>query len=144
MRIARRLLRFHRGRNPEVRLGNRARDRRRWEEAAGHYRKALAVEPDRMAIWVQYGHALKEAGDLAGGENAYRRALALAPEIADTHLQLGHLLKLQGRAGGAISAYLRALALDRRFAPASAELAALGWSASRIERALSRAPAAPQ
>jgi glycosyltransferase involved in cell wall biosynthesis len=123
-----------------VRHARRARAAQDWTLAALHYRLALDYRPDRAGLWVQYGHALKESGNFSAAEGAYRRALALGPDVADTHLQLGHVLKLQGHAGGAVSAYLRALAVDRHFAPALAELAALGWSASRIERALSRMP----
>jgi glycosyltransferase involved in cell wall biosynthesis len=143
MRIARRLFRLRRGRNPEFRLGNRARDRRRWAEAAGHYRKALAVEPDRVAIWVQYGHALKESGDPVAGENAYRRAIALARDIADTHLQLGHALKLQGRTDEAAAAYFDALTLDPGLHSAALELFTLGWhSGGGNDAATSRMAAA--
>jgi glycosyltransferase involved in cell wall biosynthesis len=127
MRIARRLFRLRRRRNPELWRGNRARDRRRWKEAAGHYQKALAVEPDRVAIWVQYGHALKESGDPVAGENAYRRAIALAPANADTHLQLGHALKLQGRIDEAAAAYLDALSRDPELHAAALELFNFGW-----------------
>ncbi len=127
MRIARRLFRLRPRRNPEFWRGNRARDRRRWKEAAGHYEKALAVEPERVAIWVQYGHALKESGDSVAGENAYRRAIALAPAIADTHLQLGHALKLQGRTDEAAAAYLDALSLDPELHAAALELFNFGW-----------------
>jgi Flp pilus assembly protein TadD len=72
----------------------RARD---WPEAALLYAEGLATHPNDAAAWVQYGHALKEAGDRRQAEEAYRRALALDPGLPDTHLQLGHLLKLQGR-----------------------------------------------
>ncbi len=123
-----------------VRLARRAREAQDWTLAALHYRRALDGRPGRPARWVQYGHALKESGHFPAAEGAYRKALALAPAVADTHLQLGHVLKLQGQTGGAIAAYLGALAIDRHFAPALAELDALGWSANRIERVLSRAP----
>jgi glycosyltransferase involved in cell wall biosynthesis len=124
-----------------IRRARRARDAGDWTLAALCYRRVLEREPTRAAIWVQYGHALKECGNFSAAEAAYRRAIALAPDIADTYLQLGHLAKIQGSIGGAVSAYLRALKTDRRFGPALAELTALGWSAERIERALSRAPA---
>jgi tetratricopeptide (TPR) repeat protein len=124
-----------------VRRANRARDARDWTLAALYYRRALERDPDRAAIWVQYGHALKESGNFSAAEAAYRKAIALAPDVADTYLQLGHVSKIQGYAGGAVAAYLRALKIDRQFAPALAELAALGWSADRIEEALSRSPA---
>jgi glycosyltransferase involved in cell wall biosynthesis len=136
MRIGR-LLRFGRRRNPEFWLGNQARDLRRWREAAGHYEKALALQPERAAIWVQYGHALKEAGDLAAGERAYRKAIALAPEVADTHLQLGHALKLQGRGDEAATAYLDALDRDPHLHAALFELSNLGWAAGEYGDAVS-------
>ncbi|HJU19187.1 MAG TPA: tetratricopeptide repeat protein [Stellaceae bacterium] len=138
MRIAGRLLRLRRGKNPAFRLGNRARDLRRWEEAAGHYQKALAIEPERAAIWVQYGHALKEMGDPAAAERAYRRALAVAPDLADTHLQLGHALKLQGRIEEAAAAYLAALALDPKLHFASFELFNLAWNLGKLSGSLLR------
>src|SRR5207302_9934790 len=76
------------------------------------YENAIAAEPWNFAIWVQYGHALKESGDAAAGEEAYRKALRLAPEVADTHLQLGHVLKIQGRTDEASAAYVDALTLE--------------------------------
>ena len=68
-----------------VTLADRARDARQWELAAQLYRKALDRNPRNPAIWVQYGHALKESGELrdpdklAQAEIAYRRALSLDP-----------------------------------------------------------------
>jgi lipopolysaccharide biosynthesis regulator YciM len=117
--------------------GNRARDQRDWKDAAVWYRKALEADPQRPAIWVQLGHALKEQGDRVGGEKAYRRSLELAYNVADTHLQLGHVLKLQGRIPEAAQAYFKALVLDDAFAYARMELVGLGYSQSEIEGALS-------
>src|SRR4029077_3885832 len=101
-----------------VTLADRARDARQWEIAVGHYRKALSRNPKNSPIWVQYGHALKESGELrdpdklAQAETAYRRALSLDPGAADSYLQLGHVLKLQGKKEEARAAYLRAYVLD--------------------------------
>ena len=111
---------------------NRARDAAQWALAAQSYREALQAVPRAPAIWVQYGHALKESGCVAEAEDAYRRALALAPDAADTHLQLGHALKLQQRIAEAEAAYRRALALDPAQVYARDELAALGWPAERV------------
>src|SRR5207249_7436193 len=91
---------------------DRARSTQQWPLAARLYRKALDRNPDNPPIWVQYGHALKEAGDLAEAERAYRAAIAREPTAADSHLQLGHVLKLQGKQEEAEPAYLRAFALD--------------------------------
>jgi hypothetical protein len=82
--------------------------------------------------WVQFGHALKEAGHRDEAETAYRQSLQLAPDVADTHLQLGYVLKLLGRRDEAAEAFARALRIDRTLPPALDELIALGesWRAS--------------
>jgi glycosyltransferase involved in cell wall biosynthesis len=117
---------------------DRARDSRDWVSAAQYYRKALDQKPDNPPIWVQYGHALKESGNLADAEDAYRKSLDLDDDVADTHLQLGHALKIQGRKIEASAAYLRALALDPELNHASFELRDLGWTRGRIQLALRR------
>jgi tetratricopeptide (TPR) repeat protein len=127
------LLRFRRKQN-FVDLANHARDERQWELAARLYRKALDRNPGNVGIWVQYGHSLKESGELRDPDKltragfAYRRALALDPGVADTHLQLGHVLKLQGKIEEAQLAYLRAFALDPAMLHPVRELSRLGWS----------------
>jgi tetratricopeptide (TPR) repeat protein len=113
-------------RESSLSLADRARDAGRWELAALHYRKALEAS-ESAAIWVQYGHALKESGRIAEAEAAYNRSLNLDGQIADTHLQLGHALKLQGGQSVAILAYLEAFRLDPSSPEAYRELIALGW-----------------
>src|SRR5438105_1443668 len=116
-----------------VALANRARDAGQWEIAAQLYRKALDRNPRNAAIWVQYGHALKESGELrdpdklAQGEIAYRRALSLDPGVADTYVQLGHILKLQGKTEEAQAAYLRAFTVEPSLPAPLPELRWLGW-----------------
>jgi tetratricopeptide (TPR) repeat protein len=114
----------------------RAQEARKWELAARHYREALDAMPNAPEMWVQYGHALKESGKVAGAEAAYRRAINLDPDSADAHLQLGHALKIQGRIDEAGSAYFRSMALDPTPRHPRDELIALGWTAERIERRL--------
>ena len=104
--------------------------------AARYYREALDHKPDNPAIWVQYGHALKESGNVSEAENAYRKSIELDPNVADTHLQLGHALKIQGRKIEAGAAYLHALVLDPVLDHASIELRDLGWTTGRIRLAL--------
>lgn len=117
---------------------DRARDSRDWVAAVEFYREALAESPDKAAIWVQYGHALKESGSLSQAESAYRRALDLDAGTADTYLQLGHALKIQGKKIEASAAYFRALLLDPGLEDASLELRGLGWTRGRIRLALQR------
>ena len=115
-------------------LADRARDAQQWELSAQLYRKALDRNPRNPPIWVQYGHALKESGELRDpdmlvqAEVAYRRALSLDPGVADTYLQLGHVLKLQGKTEEARETYLRALALGSSLESAASELTQFGWS----------------
>src|SRR5207249_799806 len=52
---------------------DRAREAGQWDAAARLYRTALDRNARKPAIWIQYGHALKELGDLRGAEAAYRR-----------------------------------------------------------------------
>jgi tetratricopeptide (TPR) repeat protein len=124
-----------RRRKPDfIALADHAREARHWEIATQLYRKALDRYPRNPGIWVQYGHALKESGELrdpdklAQAEIAYRRALSLDPGIADTYLQLGHVLKLQGKTEDAQATYLRAFALDPAMPDPPEELKGLGWS----------------
>jgi lipopolysaccharide biosynthesis protein len=124
-----------RRRNEDVTaLADRARDARQWSLAAELYKEALDRKPSNPPIWVQYGHVMKEWGELrdpnklAQAETAYRRAFTLDPAVADTYLQLGHVLKLQGKMGEAQAAYLRAISVDSSLTEASFELRQLGWS----------------
>ncbi len=96
-----------------ITAGDTANRERRWPDALRHYAQALLIDPGLDAIWVQYGHAIKESGIHEMAELAYRRALALrhTPD-ADLPLQLGHVLKLQGRLAEALDAYLLSAALD--------------------------------
>jgi Flp pilus assembly protein TadD len=110
---------------PPLVLADRARDAGDWTLAARHYREALARDPAQPAIWVQYGHALKQSGNPADAEKAYRKSLELDGHIAEAHLQLGHLLRTQGRKEEAAKCYFQALALDPAAPPAALELLAL-------------------
>ncbi len=105
--------------------GDAARDVRDWPAAAGHYRAFLDARPDHFAIWVQYGHALKETGDRIGARAAYLRAISINPADADAQLQLGHVLKVMGERAQAEAAYAEALRLDPGFLLARDELMTL-------------------
>ena len=129
---------LRRGKPDFVTLADRARDAGQWELAAQLYRKALDRYPRNSGTWVQYGHALKESGELrapdklAQAEKAYRTALSLDPGAADTYVQLGHVLKLQGKTEEAQGAYLRAFALDPSSQFAQEELRGQGWSETHL------------
>jgi GT2 family glycosyltransferase/tetratricopeptide (TPR) repeat protein len=102
--------------------GDRLRDSRQYEAAAGAYGEALKLLPLRTDIRVQYGNMLKDSGRLAEAETAYRAALASARDNPEIHLQLGHVFKLQGRREKALIAYRRAADLDPLLEAARVEL----------------------
>lgn len=90
--------------------GDLARNMRDWPRARAAYGEFLQHLPARFDIWIQYGHACKEGGDLQEAEVAYRRAIAINGAHADAHLQLGHLLNITGRREEALQAYTDAVA----------------------------------
>ena len=95
-----------------LRSANAARDRGDWSTAAENYRAYLEFKPRRFAIWVQYGHALKESGRRAAALAAYSEALRLNPDDADLLLNLGHLHKLMGLREDAAGFYRRSAQRD--------------------------------
>jgi Flp pilus assembly protein TadD len=95
-KVAHRLNGYRRRPSP-IALANHARNAREWELAVRYYRDALNLKPDKPGIWVQYGHALTEAGKVSEAEVAYRRALEIDANDADTNAALGQVLVLQGK-----------------------------------------------
>lgn len=67
------------------------------EEALDWLRKAVAIDPDLGRGWVNYGVALRRAGDVKGAEAAYRKALEADPNAASAYQNLAALLRLQGQ-----------------------------------------------
>lgn len=123
--------------------GDRLRDEKHWQEAASSYASYLKNQADDWPIWVQYGHCLKEAGDVAGGLAAYRRALILEQNNSDLHLQIGHALKLLGAYEDALEAYRTALTLDAQNSEAQAEIAAM-QQALALAKAEAEKPKSPR
>lgn len=105
---------------------DRLRDERRWTEAAVAYAQVLKNEPNRSEIWVQYGHCLKESGNLSDAKQAYERALSINDAQADTWLQLGHANKLLGYNEDALKSYASALQRQPNLVAAIQEITRLG------------------
>lgn len=78
------------------RKGDIARDAADWLAAIRHYRRHLARKPEDYAIWVQLGHALKEAGQLTEAAEAYASAGRMRSTEADLFMSRGHLAKVVG------------------------------------------------
>lgn len=90
--------------------GDQARGKQNWAQAVSDYRAYLDHVSGDAPIWVQYGHALKENGDLAEAKLAYEHAVSLDPADTDVLLHLGHLLKRQGELHQAAEVFLELLA----------------------------------
>ena len=90
--------------------GDAARDERDWPRAAAAYRRHLEESPEDFDIWVQLGHATKEAGAFAEAEDAYEEARRLRPGDADLLLNIGHLYRRRGNLAEAAFAYRASLA----------------------------------
>ncbi len=81
------------------RQGDIARDQGDWPRAEAAYQAHLADTPDDAAIWVQYGHALKEQGKLGKAAAAYRTATVLRPNDADAELHRSNASLRAAQAG---------------------------------------------
>src|SRR5258708_37246718 len=104
---------------------DKARDERRWRDAAQLYRAYLAEYPNDFPIWVQCGHAEKESGEFDLAEQCYIAARRISVADADLHLQIGHLYKLMGRFGDAARSCQRGVELDAALVDAATELRTL-------------------
>lgn len=98
-----------------------------WIGAEDCYRRALELLPDRAAIWIQRGHALKESGRCQEGLACYLQADRLEPGNSDTALQIGHVLKILNRPTEAITWYERAASWVPPQQDAFVELEHLGY-----------------
>ena len=103
-------MRLRRQKAPRL-LGDQARDARQWELAARYYLDEVLRNPGAAPIWVQLGHALKEAGRTAHAETAYRNAASFDVASLDTLLSLAHALTMLRKDTEASALYAQALAL---------------------------------
>lgn len=121
-RIRQRLTRFQR----ELGKADRLRDRKLWPAAAHAYERALRVEPNHPDIWIQHGHAVKEAGRLHDALISYEHASTMDAQNVDAALQWAHCLQRVGQGQKAATQFLRALKLAPDLTGCGAPLGCLG------------------
>jgi tetratricopeptide (TPR) repeat protein len=102
----------------EGNLGAALQSEGRLDEAAAHYRRAIALRPDYAAAYSNLGTALRGQGRLDEAVTAYERAITLQPDFPDAHYNLANALVDQGKAPAAIEHFHVAL----RVVPGSAEV----------------------
>jgi tetratricopeptide (TPR) repeat protein len=104
-------------------LGEALTGRGRFEQAAAHLTRAIALNPGKAPLWYNLGTARLQGGAPGDAIADLRRALELQPVFPEALLNLGTCYARLGRRGPALEAYQRALAQRPGFADA---LVALG------------------
>jgi serine/threonine-protein kinase len=89
------------------------RDAKRWDEAIGYYRAALAVRPAATAVYNNIGRALHAKGCVEEAIAEYQKAIEIDPKFAPARVNLGQILSNDKHDyDGAIAYYKKALELD--------------------------------
>jgi tetratricopeptide (TPR) repeat protein len=107
-------------------------------EAVAQYEAALALRPQGIEIWHEFGQTLvNELGRGAEGVALFRQAVERAPDDGHLHFHLGHALTLLGRHAEAIECYRRSLELSPDYPIALLDLGisldALGRTQEAVE-----------
>jgi tetratricopeptide (TPR) repeat protein len=116
-------------------LATLAHDAGRLDEAVGHYRETLRLNPTRTEALINLGSILLSEGSLPQAEELLRRALNLNPGSARAHLSYGRLVNATGDPATAERHYLRSIELQPRFAEAHGSLAQLYAAQGRLDDA---------
>jgi Flp pilus assembly protein TadD len=120
------------------------------EEAAEHFRKALALKGPSAPAHYNLGTALTLGRHLEQAEYEYRQALRIDPSYANAHNNLGNVLLAEGKSAQAVAEFREVVRLQPESAMAhsnlAAALAAAGDRAGAVEEvdaALKLKPAEP-
>ena len=123
----------------------------RIDEAVGHYRESVRLQPESPAAAYNLGTGLLQAGELDEAVAHLQRALRLNPDYALAHNNLGAVFRLQGRLGDAVRHFRRSLAIRPDDGEALYNLAnvlmmqgALDEAAALYWRAVEATPDAPE
>jgi tetratricopeptide (TPR) repeat protein len=78
---------------PHVALGWSLQEQGRLDDAAGHYRTALRLQPEAVMAHINWGGIHEEKGEMAEAEAAYRSAARVQPNFGLPYARLGTLLR---------------------------------------------------
>lgn len=100
------------------------------QEAVGHYKEAVAAQPDNANFKYKLALGLHRAGDTDGEQAQLEQAIKLDPTLAGAQYELGYLLSRAGDSSGAIEHFRLAVKAAPGYVDAwinlSAELAMTG------------------
>src|SRR5919106_3114240 len=77
--------------------GKIALEARRYEEAAGEFRKAIAASPDSVPAHVNLGAALSQLNDLKGAAEQFEKALVIDPNNLTARYNLAVLFATENK-----------------------------------------------
>ncbi len=108
----------------EFNLGRLAEERGDRAEAAAHYDRTLAADPNNLSATLNLGTLAARAGDYTTARARFARAVELAPDSDDAHANLGAALLALGDLSAAERELDRALDLnpENRFAEHNREI----------------------
>jgi tetratricopeptide (TPR) repeat protein len=109
---------------------------KRWDEALGYYRAALALRPEAVAVHYNLGLALYGKGRLDEAIDHYQYAVRLDPKHALAHYTLGNALYAKGRLDEAIDHYEHTLRLDPKDAYAHNNLGVALKAKGQLDEAI--------
>ena len=113
-----------------------------WHDSIALWRHALDAGYASALAHVDYGQALRAAGQLEPAIAEYRRGLALKPDDGNAWYNLGNSLKAAGDLAGAETAYKQAIAHLPRNVEAQVNLGNLYYNQRRLPEAIARYRAA--
>ncbi len=85
---------------------------KRFEAAADHLRRALALDPALVDAWNTQGLLAHDQGHYAQAEAAFREAIRRRPGFAAAYINLGNTLQECGRPNDATEALRTALRIE--------------------------------
>jgi tetratricopeptide (TPR) repeat protein len=109
---------------------------RRWDEALGYFRAALALRPDSSAAYDGLGENLLSMGRVDETIDPLERALQLDPRNQMAHVNLARALDSKGLREGAVEHYRQALSIAPRSAVLHNDFALLLRSHGRLDEAI--------
>lgn len=108
----------------------------RIDDAAHAFEAAARLHPRKDAILVNYGNALKAAGQLEAARDVYERAVAALPQSAPAWTALGLAQRQLGQDEEAEAALKTALKHQPDYAAALSNLGSLHQAAGRLDEAI--------
>ena len=119
-----------------MRVGRRALDAGRLDEALRHFTEALRLKPEYDAAWVLRGHALRRLGQDEEALRSFAQALRQSPESEEGWLGLASVLHGMGRLAEEVEAYDQVLRIHPRLVQAWLNKGAALHELKAYERAI--------